>query len=350
MRIFHCFLNESSFVRNDGVLLRKAGPVQDLRLSFRRKWMLPFAFLKQLIDLLVRGRKADVFIIQFAGYHSFLPCLFARLTGKKSVIIAGGTDCVSFPGIGYGNFYRPFLRTFTRWSYRLCTMIAPKHDSLWDSEYRYDAKEPSRQGIKAFVPGIDEKYWVIRNGYDITKWTPCPDTVRTPGSFITLSGAFEYPFQVSLKGIDLILAAAPLFPDCTFTIAGVPPWKKLDVKSDNVHVLPPVNHDELPALFNRHSFYLQLSMAEGFPNALCEAMLCGCTPIVSGVFSMPEIVGADGYVLEKRDTELLRRLIEKALRQGPASPEANHRLIAERYPAGRRERELRELIMSLGGR
>jgi glycosyltransferase involved in cell wall biosynthesis len=273
--------------------------------------------------------------------------LFARLTGKKSLIIAGGTDCVGFPGIGYGNFNRPFLRSFTKWSYLLCTAVAPKHESLWHSSYSYDRKEPESQGIKAFIPNLEKKYTVIPNGYDPTIWQSDPSQKRFANHFITVSGAFEYPFQVELKGIDLILKTAPHFPDCQFTILGVPHWKKLDILSTNVKVLPPVKNNELPRLFSSYGFYLQLSMAEGFPNALCEAMLCGCTPIVSNVFSMPEIVQETGFVLNNRNDEELRILLEKACVTGPSDPQIIRSKITNRFGIEKRKTALQTLIKQL---
>ena len=170
-----------------------------------------------------------MFIVQFSGYHAFLPTLFARISGKKSIIISGGTDCVSFPGIGYGYFNKPILKTFTKWSYQLCHHILPKHESLWYCDYHYDSNEPSAQGIKAFIPHLKTPHTVITNGYDPEQW-PLLNLERKKNSFITLSGAFEYPFQVQLKGIDLILEVAPHFPACTFTIAGVPSHIKLNIQ------------------------------------------------------------------------------------------------------------------------
>ena len=38
----------------------------------------------------------------------FLPILFSKIFFKKSIVVAGGTDCVSFPSIGYGNFSNKF--------------------------------------------------------------------------------------------------------------------------------------------------------------------------------------------------------------------------------------------------
>jgi glycosyltransferase involved in cell wall biosynthesis len=112
--------------------------------------------------------------------------------------------------------------------------------------------------------------------------------------------------------------------------------------------LPPVKNESLAELFNTQEYYMQLSMAEGFPNALCEAMLCGCTPIVSAVFSMPEIVGDVGYILTHRDTLQLDCLMEKVLKSGPMDPSTVRSQISERYSIQVRAEKLRKLILSLG--
>ncbi len=341
--MLHIYTNASSFIKKDKLCFEKIGTVAHYEFHVPSKIMLPYSLLKQALYLLFRGWKTRIFICQFAGYHSFLPCLFAFLTRRKSIIIACGTDCVSFPGIRYGFFYRPILRDFTRWSYRLCTVVCPKHETLWYTRYDYDVDEPREQGIKAFIPGLNKRVEVINNGYDPEQWPLLP-IARKPKSFITVSGAFEYEFQVQLKGIDLILKIAPEFPDCSFTIVGVPDWKKLDIQSANVSILPPQPQAALSRLFNEHSYYLQLSMAEGFPNALCEAMLSGCTPVVSNVFSMPEIVDEYGYILKKRDTSELKNLLMNLLGKEEINRELIRGLIKKKYTFNERKNKFLHLL------
>jgi glycosyltransferase involved in cell wall biosynthesis len=346
MNIIHTYLHDSSFIKKDAAIFSEIGELENYEFTIKSKLHLPLSFLHQLIFLLISGWKADVFVVQFSGYHAFLPVLFARLTGKKSVIISGGTDCVSFPGIGYGYFNKPILKSFTKWSYQLCHHILPKHESLWYCNYHYDANEPSEQGIKAFIPQLKTPHTVITNGYDPNQW-PLLNLERKKNSFITLSGAFEYPFQVQLKGIDLILSIAPHFPDCTFTIAGVPSHIQLDIQSDNIIVLPPIPHHQLATLFNTYEFYCQLSMAEGFPNALCEAMLCGCTPVVSDVFSMSEIVTEHSLVLPKRDKIALQNLLFSIVKSGPLNSDQNRKKITSRYSFNTRKEKIKSVLESL---
>lgn len=345
--ILHCFLNRSTFVLKDQAILEGTMRTDEYHVQVDRKSLLPIALIRLFFFLLFKGWRYKLFVIQFAGYHSLLPCLFAKITGRKSLIIAGGTDCVSFPGIRYGNFFRPFLRNFTRWSYRFCDAIAPKHQTLWEYSYHYDENEPSRQGIRPFT-GLNTKNIVpIENGYDTKKWK-LTHVNRINNSFITVTGGLEYPFQMQLKGIDLILQLAAKHPECTFTIVGVPHTDFFGQLPSNICLLPPVKNESLVDLFNTQLYYVQLSMAEGFPNAVCEAMLCGCTPIVSEVFSMPEIVGNCGYILAHRNTDDLDRLMETILRYGPKDPELIHTQISKRYSLHVRTEKLKKLILSLG--
>ena len=109
----------------------------------------------------------------------------------------------------------------------------------------------------------------------------------------------------------MIIEVAQLLPECEFYIIG---GDKINIElPNNVHPIGNMPHSELPNFIAEKQFYLQLSMSEGFPNALCEAMLAGCVPIVSKVGAMPQIIGESGYVLTRKDVLQLKELIKKAL-------------------------------------
>jgi glycosyltransferase involved in cell wall biosynthesis len=131
-------------------------------------------------------------------------------------------------------------------------------------------------------------------------------------------------------------------------IIGVPQSFVFENKPDNVICFPPVKNEELISHYNRATYYLQLSMAEGFPNALCEAMLCGCVPIVSDVASMPEIVSDSGFVLKKKSKSLLSELIKNVIDSDvkQLSLLARKR-IEENYTEENRKEKLLKLIAEL---
>ena len=306
----------------------------------------PLSFVSQLLFLLGNIGKADLLIVQFAGYHSLLPALLGKIFNIPCLIIVGGTDAHYFPGIGYGNWQKNVLKTFTALSFRLCTHIAPKHSSLINSAYSYEPSEPNQQGIFARLPQLKTPYTEITNGYDTVKWH-CTSQ-KKKNTFITVSGAWEYHFQQQLKGIDLILQVAPSFPDCEFIILGVDNANRIQTTLTNVKIFPGVKNEELINIFSACEFYMQLSIAEGFPNALCEAMLCECIPIGSAVFSIPEIIGDGGFVLENRNPVQLKLLIKKAIQSEKELLKKKARLrITEDYTLQIRKQKLLGLCNNL---
>ena len=99
------------------------------------------------------------------------------------------------------------------------------------------------------------------------------------------------------------------------------------------------------------TFYLQLSLSEGFPNALCEAMLCGCIPIVSDVSSMPGIVADKGLVVKHRRVDDVVAVLEQALLIGATgrdqrSTEARVRIV-DHFTSVKRLEAIRAAITSM---
>lgn len=338
----------SSFVKKDIDILAENYSIKQHDFLPKSKLQTPLSFVSQFFFLLYNIGQADLLVVQFAGYHSFLPALFGWLFRTPCVIIVGGTDAHYFPGIGYGNWQKPVLKVFTKLSFILCSHIAPKHATLMSCTYTYAPGEPEQQGIYACVPGLQTPYTEITNGYDDVKWHCVAP--KKPNTFITVSGAWEYHFQQQLKGIDLILQVAPQFPDCEFIILGVDNDSRIQAISPNVKVLPAVKNEELIKVFSSCEYYMQLSMAEGFPNALCEAMLCECIPIGSAVFSIPEIIGDSGFVLPQRNATDLAGLLKQALSADKQNLRTKARKrIAGNYTLEKRKASLLQLCAGLTG-
>ncbi len=279
----------------------------------KKKWQTPFVWLQQALFLMKQIWQAKIIVCMFSGYHSFLPALLGKLFNRPCLIVAGGTDCVSFPSIGYGCFAKPLLSKFTRWSYQMAAHISPVHEKLVWQEYKYQPDDYPYQGFKYHCPDLKTPYTVIYNGYNADFWKPIETIIRKPLSFLTVCAGLDMQFTQRLKGVDLILEVASQLPDASFTIVGAPTGFKFRDKPENVQVLPKIPISNLKEVYSAHEFYLQLSMSEGFPNALSESMLCGCIPVVSKVGGMPEIIGKCGFILEKRDVNQLREVLLNAI-------------------------------------
>lgn len=295
-------------------ILREDYKVLDFFFDTRDKRKYPFRFLQQIGFLLWHIVSSRLIVCQFAGHYAFFPVLFSRLFFKRSVIIAGGTDCVSFPSIKYGNFYTKFLSATTAFCFKRCDLILPVHHTLVEYDYTYQDKDYPKQGFQFFVPGIQTPYEVVHNGYDSTKWF-C-DTEKQAASFVTVGAGLGSRFGFELKGIDLIFEVASRFPAATFYIVGGAAIQKQ--APENVKLLGAIPNEELQGFLSKVRFYMQLSVSEGFPNALSEAMLCECVPIVSNVGGMPDIVSNTGFILKRKHADDLSALIDRALKSDVA--------------------------------
>lgn len=335
----------SSFVRKDLAILNSDFEVLAFQFVPRYKLMLPWVFVRQCVYILVNARRIDIFITQFAGYASFLPVFFAKLFGTPSLIVTGGTDCVSFPNIKYGNFAKPVLGWFTAQSLRHATALSSVHESLQFQTYGYDADSPRTQGYTTWSGADSTKDRIIYNGYESKVFKILDSVERKPQSFVTVLANPQSRFARNLKGLDVFIELAILKPHAQFTVVGGPQGFELEGAPKNVSFKPFASPDELCLEMNAHQFYVQLSLSEGFPNALCEAMLCGCVPIVSHVAAMPFIVEDLGVIVAKRGAE---HVMEALVDFGPLPrPELVRERIIQSFPLEKRTAELRQLVKDL---
>lgn len=332
---------KSTFVAKDIRLLSDKYSVKEYSFNTDNKKLILWEFIKQKLFIFKNLFSADVFLIKFGGYWSLIPVLFAKIYGKKAIIITGGTDCVSFPEINYGNFQNSILSVFTKLSFKWADRIIALHPSMMLSEYSYFDAINKSQGLEAHISNLKTPSTVAFNGYDSQFWHKTKE--KRKGVFLTVASGLSEERRQILKGIDIILKIAPLFPDNKFIIIGAD-----DVTYEvpkNVILMPKANAETLREQYSKAQFYLQLSISEGFPNSLCEAMLCDCVPIVSNVASMPFIIEESGFILKKKDVGMLESLIINALNSDTEllGKKARNR-IANNFTEQNREKSLIEAI------
>jgi hypothetical protein len=331
-----------TFIQTEIKLLSDEFNLISINQNWERKILLPFNLIRQVIFLVINIRKVDTILISFGGYWSFFPALFSNLLGKKVAIVMHGTDCVSFPEIEYGNLRNPILSFVTKKSLQWASIILPVSESLVYTENNYYSSKTLKFGYNYHLSNIKTPYKVIHNGLNILDWVRDNEIIRNKTSFVTVLGEGK----IKIKGVDLIIEVASRFPDSIFYLAGIENVKGYNIPK-NIICKGRLTPEELKVLFNQSQFYLQLSNTEGFGVALCEAMLCECIPLVSDVNFLPTIVGDSGFVLKKRNSEMLFDLINLAINSKTVIFEGRARKrIKDNFSVNKRKRMLLSVLIN----
>lgn len=346
MRIAYFTNSINSFVNLDLRLLGQFASVKVHVAGISSKIQLPFMLLSQLLFIVKNISKSDLFMCQFAGYTSLLPAFFAKLVRKQCVIVVGGTDTAKFPALSYGNFSKSLYGLITKWSYQLTSAVIAPHPHLIEADYVYSEYGKPRQGIKVHYPDYNKPTFFIPNVVDTSFWIRGQESHRE--GILTVALNIESERIRILKGIDLLLELALLHPQLRITVTGYHVFPDKLSLPHNVHFLPVSNQDELKKLYQQHQFYAQLSISEGWGVALCEAMSCGCVPIVSKVGAMPSIVSDSGYVLENRSIQDLDRLFQSIKEEDIISKSIKaSTTIKSNYDVSLRSTMIQEAILSI---
>lgn len=338
-KLAYIFPALSTFVRKDADILRNNYDVVMRQFAPPAKILLPLFLLRDFLTLPFLLMQAEKVVCQFGGYHTVLPVFWSRLLRKPCAIVLGGYDAVALPEIGYGAFANKWMRRAVIYSYRRASLLLPVHRSLMMSESVYGGVS-RKQGVLHFIPALKTKTKEIPNGYDPAVWPLEKETSREFMA-VTVASGLEEERRKILKGIDLFLEVAEKLPGHRFMVIGGKPAHC----PANVICLEEVRNEELPGYYNNARLYMQLSLSEGFPNAMCEAMLCGCMPVVSAVASMPEIAGDTGFVLPAKNAADLVQWIQSLPNDHSVTGSFSARKrIEENYTLERRRKELLEAI------
>lgn len=345
-RLLYVTPSFQSFVKADLQILEKHFQVRINHYPWKNKQYAPLYFFLQFFAMIPSSIWADLIVVNFGGYWAFWPSFFAKLFGKKSVVIVHGTDSAAIPEISYGSLRIPILRRICGVAYSKTDLILPVSDSLIETELTFDPTiTHHHQGIKTLYPELNPKFKVIYNGLDEDFWTYPNDMQKEENSFLTVMS----PSQFSLKGGDLIVSLAKDFPSCKFYFAGVG-LEDLGIEiPENVQFHGRLSPETLRDTYQKAQFYFQLSSFEGFGCALAEAMLCGCIPIGSNSNHIPQIIGESGFILKKKDLTLAIDLIQKVLKveNKEVLAEKAREQIIQNFTLKQREKELISTLNTL---
>ena len=297
-----------------------------------------------ILQLFCKVMKCNLVFCWFADVNAFYSVLFAKIFRKKSIVVVGGVDAAYYPKYNYGYFSKFSSRLLATLTYKLVDRILPVDPSLKRNLVQY----------LPFKKEIEKKTFCIPTGYNSKEWTPKgkkKDIILTVLANIDMNTFLR-------KGILTFIKAANFFPEFLFVVVGkiskdmqttILPTLMKTYHNDscipsNVSFIGFVSRQQLLDMYNKSKVYCQLSLSEGLPNSLCEAMLCKCVPVGTFVNGIPEAIGNRGFYVKFENLPSTVKGIKKALNNNSnLGTLARHRIMSK-FPLSKREKDLIQII------
>jgi len=315
----------AQFVRLDLAELGKRYRVTECYL--RSRWVNPVIIWRQV-------RRHDLVFGWFASWHTFLPFVFARLSGKPSVLVVGGYDVANMPQIGYGHQRGGLKKWVSRWTMRFATrLITFSNYSGGEAERNASI---SQEQVSTIYIGVPDPFVSLPQGQR--------------GRIALTVGNVDRS-NLLRKGHEAFVRTAALMPDVSFVLAGAWQDSAVDhlraIATPNVTLTGWLSDEALCDYYRRAFVYVQPSLHEGFGLSVAEAMLAGCVPVVSRVGSLPEVTGNSGIFVDTPAPAAIAKAIAEALTYPEEARAPIRQRILEEFPLEKRGLLLEQLIRPL---
>ncbi len=277
--------------------------------------------------------RSDVSLAWFGSVYAGWMVFFAKVFGKKSVVVVAGVDASKDAEINYGIWLSPWKSVFVRYAFRNADKLLPVGPFLEREAKRLAEYEGKNITTIAF-------------GFDASAW-PAGDS---RSDMILCVAACHDEDRMRKKGIEKLIAAARSLPEVPFRLIGIHLTLIEQVKKispPNLEIISYVPRPELLPHYQSAKVYCQPSFTEGLPNTLCEAMLCGCIPVGTIAGGIPTAIGDAAFQVPYRDQDALVQALRAAL-ASPASAGAKARQrILTRFTVEQRDHALLNVIAEL---
>ncbi|MEM2703869.1 MAG: glycosyltransferase family 4 protein [Candidatus Bathyarchaeia archaeon] len=312
----------SSFIRCDLEILKRHFDVRELMVPTFRN---PLNILKLLLWI----ARVDLVYTWFAGTNAFFAALFCKLLGKKSVVVVGGYEVAYVPEINYGSLLSLLERVKVKFVLRHTSMALPV------------SKSTAMEMLRVAKP---KRFEIVYNGVDVERFKPLS---KKEDLVITVANITES--TIKKKALEVFVKTAAFLPQIQFVLIGkydnsVQQLRK--IASPNVFFTGYLSDEELLNYYRRAKVYCQLSVHESFGVALAEAMACGCIPVATKRYALPEVVGDTGFYVPYNDPKATAKAIKKALKSEDKGEKARER-IWRRFSIKTREEKLVKEIVSI---
>ena len=319
----------SPFIESDLKLLRKNFDVRVVDVGSVKK---NFSGIVRIMWRLVSGALwCDISFAWFAERHAKWMVRFTRMLAKPSLVVVGGYEVAKVAEIGHGSLLDPGKTKMVKYILEKATKVLPVDESLKEAAIK-------NLGVRG------ENIQTVHTGHDSDKFKASGVKEN-----MVLTIGFVNKITIKRKGLDVFVQAAGLLTDAKFVLVGGSSDNAIDelksIASPNVEFVGSVSHDQLVGYYQRAKVYCQLSLYEGLPNALCEAMLCECVPVGTKASGIPTAIGDTGFYAPVKDPKAAADAIRQALRSDKGKA-ARARIMSE-FPVEKRETAIIEIFEKL---
>ncbi|MBI3195359.1 MAG: glycosyltransferase family 4 protein, partial [Ignavibacteriae bacterium] len=277
-----------------------------------------------LLKIILSVFQNDIIFCWFASAYSAVGVIVGKYLGVKSILILGGVDVAADKELGYGIWLSKWKSKLVRRALLLADRILVVDNSL---------KEEAKQ--RAGYDGNNIVY--LPTGYDALFWKPLIEKKNV----VLCVAQCEDERRFRIKGVDFLIQAARQMSSAEFVVVGIEP--KLAYRFQppmNMKFYPAVKQERLLQLYQEAKVYCQPSRREGLPNALCEAMLCGCIPVATHVGGNATAIADTGFLVPYNDVDALISALNDALESGSDLPVKARLRIVALFPKEKRETDL----------
>ena len=294
----------------------------------------PLGMTAKVTEIIQVVRWADVLVLWFADWHSYIASTVASVLDKPIITVVGGYDVASIDEIDYGGLNTERGHSRNNYIFQSSDRILPVSTGL-------------KQDLLTHFNLDERKVQVVPLGFDHEKYYPQSNVERSGVLTVALADA-ETTLRV--KGLDHYSEIAKQFPESEFVVVGVSDAAKDILEADqpkNLRLVGPVKHNELLHYYQEASVYCQLSMREGFGSALAEAMLCGCIPVGYDVQGVANLVAGVGHLVPTREPENAIDSVTKALSGDAEQRKSVRDFIKQNFSREKRGLDIKNIIKSL---
>lgn len=282
---------------------------------------------------------SDIVFCWFASF-AFMPAvIFAKLFGKKVIIVSGGFDAAYAPVVDYGAFH---MGKFKKWLRRklfamadkvLCVSKANMAETIVNAHVPAEKCEMIYHGFERLEPGFQLVPWAERKNR-VVMISQCDHTTYYR------------------KGSDMFMKLAEMMPEFEFVLIGkvhndlATFFDKFAPKNFRYTGFLPFRGFEFNELLNTSKFILQLSYYESFGCSVIDGSVMGCYPITTNQFSLFEVTNGIGDTVAYNDLNDLQVTIEKRAKEN-IDVEKISKSSFEKFPFEARKNKLQECVTTL---